>query len=280
MIGILYSRVRLEEKLLFEAFRKYKKGVLSLDTKTINLSQKNKNNFKISILLNREVSQTKAELVLNFFEGIGIKTINSFSATQLCNNKALCSWMLQKMNVPTVDTEVIFSKEEAYKSAEELGYPLVIKPLIGSWGRLIAKVENKGALEALLEYQEALNNTFHSTFYLQKYIDKPGRDIRILVIGGEPVAAMYRVSKHWITNTARGSVPKKCKLTDELVKLAQITVQTIGTDIAGIDIVETEEGYKVLEVNSTVEFHGLQTVTNFSIADRIANYLVGKEKMI
>lgn len=277
-IGLLHSITRIEEKLIIQSLKRRKIDFISLDPRLMTLDGNKGLGKKVSVVLNREISQTRAELVLEYLNKIGIQTINSLQSTRLCNNKALCTWELRKFGIDVPKTLVVFSADEAIKAAEEIGYPIVIKPVIGSWGRLLAKIDNQNTLESILEHKEALNNPSHSIFYLQEYIEKPGRDIRILVIGGEPIAAMYRKSDHWITNTAKGAVPKKLKLNSELIELTKRVTNALGVEIAGIDIVETDFGYKVLEVNSTVEFHGLQSVTDINIADKIIDYVVSNLK--
>lgn len=274
MIGILCSRIRLEEKLIIESFKKRKIEFELLDPRLMALTGKKSSIDTLKLVFNREISQTRAELILEYCNKKGIRTINSGDATRLCNNKALCTWELQNAQIPVPKTIVVFSKNEAIKQAKKIGYPLVAKPIIGSWGRLLAKIDNENTLETILEHKEALNSPYHSFFYLQEYIEKPGRDIRVLMIDKEPVAGMYRKSIHWITNTARGAVPKKLKLNNDLIKLTKKVVEVLKTDIAGIDIVETDEGYKVLEVNSSVEFHGLQTVSDINIPDRIVDHII------
>ena len=129
-------------------------------------------------------------------------------------------------------------------------------------------------MEAILEHKQALNNPQHSIFYLQEYIEKPDRDIRVFVVGGKPIASMYRVSKHWLTNTAKGAVPKSMKLNKQLTDLVIKTVNVLGIEIAGVDIVESKNGYLVLEVNATPEFHGLKEVTDINIAKLIIEYML------
>ncbi len=273
-IGLLHSITKIEEKLIIQALRKRRVGFVSLDPRLMVLDGEAGSIKNLSVVLNREVSQMRAELVLDYLKNHSIRTINDAEATRICNNKALCTWELQKNNVPVPKTVVVFSKEEAIKEAKKIRYPVVAKPIIGSWGRLLAKINNQETLEAILEHKESLNSPYHSFFYHQKYIEKPGRDIRVLMIGREHIAAMYRKSNHWITNTAKGAVPKQLKLNDELIGLTKKVVATLGVEIAGVDIMETNSGYKVLEVNSSVEFHGLQTVSPINIADKIADYVI------
>lgn len=275
MIGILCSRIRLEEKLIFDSLKKRKIDFTIFDPRLMSLNGGKSGIKKLKLVLNREISQTRAELILEYFNSSGIKTINSSQSTRLCNNKALCTWELQEGNIPVPKTVVVFSQDEAIIAAKKIGYPVVAKPIIGSWGRLLAKIDNQDVLETILEHKEALGSPYHSFFYLQEYIEKPGRDIRVLMIGGEPVAAMYRKSNHWITSTAKGATPKKLKLDSELINLTKKVTEILHVEIAGIDIVETDKGYKVLEVNSSVEFHGLQSVSNINIADKIVDYFCG-----
>lgn len=274
MIGILHSITRIEEKLILQDLKKRKVAFVSLDPRSSALNGDENLMQKLTIILNREVSQIRAELILEYLNNRSIRTVNSAESTRLCNNKALCTWALQKGGIKVPETVVVFSLAEAIKAANKIGYPIVAKPIIGSWGRLLAKIDNQNTLESILEHKEALHNPSHSIFYLQKYIEKPGRDIRVLMIGNEPVAAMYRKSNHWITSTAKGATPKKLKLDSELINLTKKVMEILHVEIAGIDIVETDSGYNLLEVNSTVEFHGLQSVTNISIADRIVDYIV------
>jgi [lysine-biosynthesis-protein LysW]--L-2-aminoadipate ligase len=275
MVGILCSRIRLEEKLLFENLRKRRIEFEILDPRLMVLNGK-KSWKHFDLVLNREISQMRAELVLEYLNNQGIRTINSVQVTRVCNNKALCTWELEKYQISMPKTVVVFSKEEAIREAKKIGYPVVAKPIIGSWGRLLAKINNRETLEAILEHKEALASPYHSFFYLQEYVEKPERDIRILVINKEPVAGMYRQSKHWITNTAKGATPRKLKLNSELISLTQKIVEKLNIEIAGIDIVETKSGYQVLEINSTVEFHGLQTVSGTNIAEKMVDYVISE----
>lgn len=276
-IGILCSKIRLEEKILFQEFGKLNQEIVQINPNKL-LLEGQADFGQIDVLLNREIAQTRAELILEFAQKAGIKTVNSAQATILCNNKALTTDFLKKASIPVPKTVTVFSSDEALKAAQELGYPLVIKPIWGSWGRLLSKVETPEALETILEHKQALNNPQHSIFYLQEYIEKPDRDIRVFVVGGKPIAAMYRVSKHWLTNTAKGAIPKSMKLNKELTELVQETVQTLGVEIAGVDIVESKKGYLVLEVNATPEFHGLKEVTNVNIAKLIVEYVSTRRK--
>lgn len=272
-IGVLCSKIRIEEKLLFQEFEKLGLKIIQLDPRELTLTG-SKDNFKgAELLLNREIGQTRSELILEYAENLGIKTINSSSSTILCNNKALTTQVLEKNNLPVPKTVLAFSQEEALIAAKRIGFPVVIKPVWGSWGRLISKADTYEALEAILEHKAALGSPQHSIFYLQKFIFKPGRDIRVFVVGGKAIAAMYRVSQHWLTNTAKGAVPQNMKLNKEITDLVEKAAKVLGVEIAGVDLVEHENGFLIFEVNATPEFHGLKAVSEVNIPLLIARYV-------
>lgn len=273
-LGILCSKIRIEEKLLFHELEKAQHEFVQINPQNLLLKNGNTDFAGIDLLLNREIGQTRAELLLALAEESGIKTISSAEATRICNNKALTTSILQKASIPVPKTILAFSSEEALKAAEILGYPLVVKPISGSWGRLISKVDTVNALETILEHKQALNNPLHTIFYLQEFIEKPDRDIRVFVIGGKPVAAMYRSTTHWLTNTAKGAIPQPMEMNKELNDLVIKTVTTLGVEIAGVDVLESKNGYLILEVNATPEFHGLKDVADINLAEEIINYVV------
>lgn len=277
-VGILCSKIRIEEKLLLTEFEKAGIEVTQLDPRKLILTGKKADFANVDILLNREIGQTRAELILDLATNLGIQTINTSAATVLCNNKALTSEILERKGFPVPKTVLAFSQAKAIEAAKEIGFPIVLKPVWGSWGRLISKISTEEGLEAVLEHKETLGGPQHSIFYIQQYIEKPDRDIRVFVIGGEPVAGIYRVSKHWLTNTAKGAVPHKMELTKEVKDLTRKIVQILKVDIAGVDLVEYENGYLIFEVNPTPEFHGLKEVSDVNIAEVIVDY-VQKRRM-
>lgn len=276
-IGVLCSKIRIEEKLLFKEFENAGAEVVQFDPRDLILTG-DKNAFKgIDLVLNREIGQTRAELILEFIENLGIRTVNSARSSILCNNKTLTTQILEKNNLPVPETVLAFSQEQALAAAEKIGFPVVVKPVWGSWGRLISKADTYEALEAILEHKAALGSPQHSIFYLQKFIFKPGRDIRVFIVGGKAIAAMYRVSEHWLTNTAKGAVPQHMELNKEIAELVEKAARVLGVEIAGVDLVEYEKGYLFFEINATPEFHGLKQVANVNIAKRIVEYIMKGE---
>jgi [lysine-biosynthesis-protein LysW]--L-2-aminoadipate ligase len=201
--------------------------------------------------------------------------VNSYQVVNTCGNKVLTSMALIQHEVPTPRTVVALSIEAALQAIEEMGYPVVLKPAVGSWGRLLSKVNDRDTAEAVLKHKAALGGPVHSVFYIQEYVDKPSRDIRTLVIGEEVVYAMYRRSDHWITNTARGGEALPCLLSPEIRELSLAAAQAVGGGILAVDLLETADGHLLVsEVNHTPEFHGAMQAVSVDIAGKMADYVL------
>jgi [lysine-biosynthesis-protein LysW]--L-2-aminoadipate ligase len=203
----------------------------------------------------------------------GVPTVNTLEAAELCGDKVATSATLQQAGVPQPATLVAFSRESALEAIERLGYPVVLKPVVGSWGRLLAKINDREAAEAILEHKSVLGSYQHSIFYIQEYIHKPGRDIRAIVVGDQTVTAMYRVSDHWITNTGRGGQGEQCPVTPELSAICHQAASAVGGGVLAVDVIEhPERGYLINEVNHTLEFHTAQPTTRVDIAGLIVDH--------
>ncbi len=275
-IGVLLSRIRIEEKLIFKAAERLGVDVVRIDDRDLIFDLGKKDFPEVDIVLDRGLVHSRAEYTLRILESWGIPTVNSYKATITCDNKFLTNMALIEHGVPTLRTMLAYTPESAIEAIERLGYPVVLKPNTGSWGRLLAKINDRDAAEAVLEHKEILGSYHHSIFYIQEYVQKPGRDIRAFVIGDSVIAASYRQSDHWITNTARGGISAPCPITPEIEDLALRAANAVGAEIAGVDIIETPEGYKVIEINVGAEFHGLIETTDRDIPGEIVSYLVSK----
>ena len=227
-VGVLLSRVRVEEKLLFaELDRRGVDWARIEDPELVMQLDRPLEGF--DVVLERSINHTRALHALNVLNAWGIPTVNAYAVAEVCGNKLLTSTALVRAGVPTPRTAVAFTPESALAAIEELGYPVILKPPIGSWGRLLAKVNDRDAAEALLEHKEVLGSFHHSTFYIQQYVPKPGRDIRAFVVGDETICAIYRYSQHWITNTARGGKAENCPVTPDLGELCVNAAKAVGT---------------------------------------------------
>ena len=159
-----------------------------------------------------------------------------------------------------------------------MGYPAVLKPVDGSWGRLIAKIEDRNSAEAILEHKSYLSSYYHSIFYIQEYIHKPDRDIRALVLGGNVICATYRTSDTWFTNVARGGKAIECPVTPELEEICLKASKAVGDGALAVDLMETDNGYTVHEINCSMEFKGSMEALSLNIPGMIVDYCVSQAK--
>lgn len=278
-IGVLLSRIRVEEKLIFRAAEARGHEVTRIDDRDLVFDLEKPNFPDVDVVLDRGLVHSRAEYTLRILESWGVPTINSYRATITCDNKFLTNMALIENKIPTLRTMLAYTPASALEAIEQLGYPVVLKPNQGSWGRLLAKINDRDAAEAVLEHKEILGSYHHSIFYIQEYVEKPGRDIRAFVVGDRVIAASYRGSDHWITNTARGGASTPCPITPDIEMLALGSARAVGADIAGVDLVETDEGFKVIEINVGAEFHGLIETTETDIAGVIVDYLIERANL-
>ncbi len=275
-LAMLVSHLRTEEKAILAAAAKRGIAVERVFDREIWFDLGERRFPEVDLVLDRSLVHSRAEYTLRLLQSWGIPTVNSFETTTLCDNKFHTNMAFIEHGVPTLRTLIAYTPESALAAIEQLGYPVVLKPNTGSWGRLLAKVNSRAAAEAILEHKASLGSYHHSIFYIQEYINKPGRDIRAFIVGDRVVAASYRNAKHWITNTARGSTSTHCPVTPEIEDLALRAARSVGGEIMGVDLVETDEGLKVIEINVGAEFHGLRETTDTDIAGEIVDHLVQK----
>jgi [lysine-biosynthesis-protein LysW]--L-2-aminoadipate ligase len=270
-VGLLHSLIRPEEKLLIREFQA-REGVelKMIDDRKLSYNL-GKDKFDLDVVLERCINHSRAVHALRLFESVGLKCVNSSKVATICGDKILTSIHLQEHEVPQPEVRIAFTEEATLQAIEEMGYPVVLKPAVGSWGRLLSKVNDRNAAESILEHKATLGTYHHSIFYIQKYIEKNGHDIRSFVIGDSCIAAIYRSSDHWITNTARGGVAQNCPLTDELKTLSLKAAQAVGGGIVAVDLFETENGLLVNEVNYTMEFRNSIDTTGVDIPKLIVN---------
>jgi [lysine-biosynthesis-protein LysW]--L-2-aminoadipate ligase len=273
-IGFLHSLIRKDEKLLLEEFNKRKNvNLVMIDDRKLKFDLKQKQ-FNFDAVIERSINHSRALHALRLFESNGIKCVNSFKVASICGDKLLTSAALQDNGVPQPDVKVAFTEESALEAIEEMGYPVVLKPAVGSWGRLLSKINDKDSAESILEHKTVLGTYHHSIFYIQKYVEKKGRDIRSFVVGDKCIAAIYRTSPHWITNTAKGGVASNCEVTKEISDLSIQAAKAVGGGVLAIDLFESDEGLTVNEVNYTMEFKNSISTTGVNIPEIVADYVI------
>ena len=271
-LGILFSRIRLEEKLLIEEALNRGIDVVKVDSRQLVMNLNGDYDFEV--LLERDISHSRALYALNLFKGSGVRTINTYDVAVICGDKVATTKALEDADIPTPEVNVAFTPKAALQAIEEMGYPVVMKPVTGSWGRLLSKINDRDAAEALLEHKEYLGSYYHSIFYIQKYIEKPARDIRAFVVGDEVICAIYRTSEHWISNTARGASASNCPVTPELNDLCVKAAKAVGEGVLAVDLMETSDGLVVNEINYTIEFRNSIEPTNVNIPGKVIDYVL------
>jgi len=273
-VGVLLSRVRVEEKLLLEELDRRHIPMKTIDDRELVLAVETKPDLGVDVVLERAIQHSRALYALNVLNTWGIPTVNTFEVADVCGNKLLTTMRLIRDGVPTPRTRLAFTPEAALAAIEELGYPAVLKPLVGSWGRLISKVNDRDAAESILEHKDVLGTYMHSIYYVQEHVPKPGRDIRAFVVGDETIGAIYRTSDHWITNTARGGKATKCPVTPALNDLCVRAARAVGGGVVAVDVLEAPEGLLVNEVNYTMEFRNSIEVTGVDIPAKVIDFVL------
>ena len=275
-VCIVFDRLRSEEKMLQKEASNLGHDALMLDAKItqVNTDSK-KEDFDLGdIVLERCVSYFRGLHFTASLEFMDIPVLNKFDVASICGNKMFMTLLLKKNNIPTPKTYFSFSSQSAAENLEKIGYPLVIKPVIGSWGRGVMPIKDKDTMDAVFEIRDITDNPHDRIYYLQELIDRPPRDIRVITIGDEPIAAMYRKSSGGFkTNIALGADPELCEITKEMEDMAAKASKAMGGGILGIDMMEDDKrGLVVHEVNNTVEFKGLARVAQRNIPKEMVEF--------
>ncbi|MEM3143771.1 MAG: lysine biosynthesis protein LysX [Candidatus Nitrosotenuis sp.] len=275
-VCVVFDRLRLEEKMLVDQASKMGHDTISVDAKITQLSTESKRDdidFG-DVVLERCVSYYRGLHFTACLEFLNVPVINTHPVAEVCGNKMITSLLLKKHQVPTPKTYFAFSSEEATKMIEKLGYPIVIKPIIGSWGRGVMPLRDKDTTEAIIEMRDIEDGSHDRIYYLQEMIKRPPRDIRAITVGEQVVGAMYRKSQgDFKTNIALGGDPELCEVTNEIEDLCLRASKAVGGGILGIDMMEDEDrGLIVHEVNNTVEFKGLARVAKKNIPEEMIKF--------
>lgn len=271
-LGLLVGRLRAEEKLLIEELRRRRLDFEVVHDDDLRFDLENLEPWRrYDVVLARSVSLTRTRAALEVFARLGVPTVNSPRVVAVCADKLRTSLALAEAGVPQPRVRLALTPAAALESVEEMGYPVVFKPLAGSWGRLLARVEDRAAAEAIVEHKAALG-VQHGVFYIQEYIDKPGRDVRAFVIGDRTVCAIGRRSQHWITNTARGAAAEPVTVDGELDPICLRAARAVGGGALAVDLFESDRGWLVNEVNHSMEFRNSIAPTGIDLPGRLIDY--------
>jgi [lysine-biosynthesis-protein LysW]--L-2-aminoadipate ligase len=276
-VCIVFDRLRAEEKMLQKEASDLGHDAVMLDAKItqINTDSKKEDYDLGDVVLERCVSYFRGLHFTASLEFMDIPVLNKFEVANICGNKMFMTLLLKKNNIPTPKTYFSFSSQSAAENLEKVGFPLVIKPVIGSWGRGVMPLKDKDTMEAVFEIRDITDSPHDRIYYLQELIKRPPRDIRVITVGDEPIAAMYRKSSdgRFKTNIALGADPELCNITKEMEDMAVKASKAMGGGILGIDMMEDDKkGLVVHEVNNTVEFKGLARVAERNIPKEMVEY--------
>lgn len=275
-LAILVDRLRWEEKKLYATASKKGIETFLYNIKDKIFSLNNPYHEGYDLALQRCLSHYHGLYIAKIFEEMGIKVINKFSVSVIAGNKLLATLLLNKIGIKTPRTFVVFDRYKAEEVIEKLDYRAVIKPLVGSWGRHVTPIFNKLEMKPIIDLFENIMHPPNNVYYIQELVDRPPRDIRMIIAGDEIIACVYRISKEgvWATNVAQGAITAKCEIDGELEKIANKISNFFGGGIFGVDIMESKEGYLVNDINPTPEFKGAQACIEHDIAEKMIEYLL------
>ncbi len=275
-IAMLYTRLRVEERLLIDAFDETGVDIDLIDTRSLVLDPADPGRWnEYDAVLDRSLSLTASLTIGRVLESFGVRVINPTSATAICSDKLRTTLALERAGIATPGVRVALDQESALDAVEAIGYPAVLKPTIGSWGRLVARLNDRDGAEAVIEHRAVLGSAQQGVYYVQEHIEKPDRDIRVFVVNHEPVAAIVRTSEHWVTNTARGATAANFELNSEAADLAIRSSRAVGADLVAVDLLECpERGLLVNELNHSMEFRNSVETTGVDIPGIVARRVI------
>jgi [lysine-biosynthesis-protein LysW]--L-2-aminoadipate ligase len=288
-IGIVVTHIRPEEKLLLAAFQAHGTEPDILLDRELNFDliagpeQAAPSGcawVDYDLIMERSVSTSRGLYTLALLESWGLRVINTYRTAATCADKFQTTLALAQAGVPQPAARIAFDPDSAVQAVNCVGYPAVMKPVTGSWGRLLARVNDPETAETIIEHRQTLGDYNHHLYYVQQYVQKPDRDIRAFVVGSRTICAIYRTSKHWITNTARGGQASNCPVTPELDDLCLRAAAAVGGGVVAIDVLEDpERGLLVNEVNHTMEFRNSSAPTGVDIAAEVAAYALTQARV-
>ncbi len=277
-IGMLHSRVRVEEKQLLQQLEELGADVDWLDVRDVILDLQNPEPWhQYDAVFDRCLSHSQSLAIATVLDAWKVPCVNRASVNRICGDKIETSVQLMLAGVPTIPVRIAVAPESALQAIEETGYPAVLKPVTGSWGRLLAKVNDREAAEAIVEHKTILGSVMHGLFYVQPFIEKGGVDIRTFVIGDETICGIRRRAEHWITNTARGAIADNCPVTEEIHELSVRAARAVGGGMLAIDLFATADGQLLVnEINASMEFRNSIGPTGVNIPRRMAEYVLAQ----
>jgi [lysine-biosynthesis-protein LysW]--L-2-aminoadipate ligase len=278
LVAIVSSRIRIEERLLLEAFDRRRVTAVHVDDRELVFR------FGVpvdiaSVVLNRSISAVRRHYIGQMMDAAGVPAVNSTSVIATCDDKVATTLALIRAGLPVPETTLALAPEGGVAALEAIGYPAVLKPVQGSWGRLVSRVNDRDAAEAILDHKAVLGAPPQKPVYAQRYIDKPGRDIRVIVVDDRIVGAIWRSGDHWITNVARSGAASRCVLDNEMEQAALGAARAVGGGALAVDLMQSTDGELfVNEVNAAMEFRGVVEATDGDVAGAVADHVLAVER--
>jgi [lysine-biosynthesis-protein LysW]---L-2-aminoadipate ligase len=271
-LGILYTQLREDEKALVTAARKIGVEPVLINTDELIFDLQEGSVIApvaVDVVIERTLDHFVALYSLTMLEKAGVKTVNSADVARTCGDKLLTTIAFNEHNVPTPRTQISFSSLAAFQSLEELNYPVMIKPLTGDKGSLVARLNDYDAAKAVIEHKMSLGQYDQTIFYLQEFLqNRPGRDIRAFVIGQKVVKAVYLISNKATSTNSPNMTAVNCKITPEIEEVALAAAQAVGGGVLGVDIIEDGDSLKAIEVDYTIE------LSRLGIANELAPQII------
>ena len=279
-LTILYDRIRWEEKALYESARKKGIDVTNLNCNNLFIDLSKSMTEDLGVVLQRCVSYFRSLHSTAALEGEGVRVVNPLHTSIMAGNKLFAHMKLRKVNVATPRSMLAFSMESTLAALDNLGYPSVLKPTVGSWGRLVALLKDKESAESIIEDREHMF-PLYQIYYLEEFVKRPPRDIRSIVVGEKVVGAIYRYSpeERWKTNMSLGGRAELCPITKEIEDLCLRAAKAVEGEVVGVDLMEDDKkGLLVHEVNNTTEFKNVTRVTGNDIPSLIIDYAMSTQR--
>ncbi|MBE44576.1 MAG: lysine biosynthesis protein LysX [Thaumarchaeota archaeon] len=279
-LTILFDKIRWEEKALYESARKKSIDVTNVNCNNLFIDLNNGITEDYGVVLQRCVSYFRSLHSTAALEGKGVNVVNPLHTSIVAGNKLFSHMKLKEANITTPKSIVAFSKDSALAALDKLEYPSVLKPTVGSWGRLIALLNDREAAESVIEDREYMF-PLYQIYYLEEFVKRPPRDIRSIVVGDNVVGAIYRYSPEgrWKTNMSLGGKAELCPLTKDLEDICLRAARAVSGEVVGVDLMEDDrKGLLVHEVNNTTEFKNVTRVTGNDIPSIIIDYTMSSKR--
>ena len=276
-IGIILSRIRTDEKRLIAAAKTRGLGVVPIYNTSVHFDLEHPN-LEIDILLDRCADHHRAVYALKIAEDWGIPTLNTYGVAEAYGNRLLAEMALREHRVQTPAVRVAFTPESALEAMEEIGYPVVLKPVEGPSGQLISRIQDKFFAQTVLEHKKVLGTYHHSIFFIQKCIEAPGHDVRAYVVGDQTVAAISVLTNHWVTSIKDGGFIDAYPVSDELNEIAVQAVGAVGGGVLAVDLVRTRDRWQVIDLSPPTGLNEVEKVTGVNIAEHIIDYAISLVK--